>query len=260
MKGNLMKTSLLLTTLLFVFVSGACVSRPTKRAATPIETAGPTGQPPETEVWQTPHPSSDGAVADVNDQVSAERLAPLRTKGGRAFSAQEAESAFHTEGYDHIRENRFYRAKDDPLSTFSVDVDTASYANVRRFLARQHRLPPKDAVRIEELLNYFSYDYAPPTGEHPFSVHVESTAAPWNEARRLVRIGIKALEIDPYERKPANLVFLLDVSGSMNDPNKLPLLKRGMRMLVEQLDEHDRVAVVVYAGASAAPSSPWPRT
>ena len=157
---------------------------------------------------------------------------------------------FNTEAYDHIEENRFYEAKEQPLSTFSIDVDTASYANVRRFLAQQNQLPPKDAVRIEELLNYFRYDYPPPTGRHPFAVHVESATAPWNETRRLVRIGIKATEVDPGKRKPANLVFLLDVSGSMNHPNKLPLLKRGMKMLVEQLDERDRVAVVVYAGAS----------
>ena len=157
---------------------------------------------------------------------------------------------FNTEGYDHIQENVFHTAKDEPLSTFSIDVDTASYANVRRFLAQQHQLPPKDAVRIEELLNYFSYDYTPPTSRHPFAVHVESATAPWNETRRLVQIGIKAKEVDHGDRQPANLVFLLDVSGSMAQPNKLPLLKRGMKMLVEQLDRRDRVAIVVYAGAS----------
>jgi len=157
---------------------------------------------------------------------------------------------FNTEGYDHIQENVFHAAKDEPLSTFSIDVDTASYANVRRFLAQQHQLPPKDAVRIEEFLNYFSYDYTPPTSRHPFAVHVESATAPWDETRRLVRVGIKAKEVDHGDRQPANLVFLLDVSGSMDQPNKLPLLKRGMKMLVEQLDKRDRVAIVVYAGAS----------
>jgi Ca-activated chloride channel family protein len=200
-------------------------------------------------------PVADGKAEEQDaprDRVasngSAHKVARERPAGLASMPATRID--FNTEGYDHIQENVFHSAKDEPLSTFSIDVDTASYANVRRFLAQQHQLPPKDAVRIEELLNYFSYDYAPPTNKHPFAVHVESATAPWDPTRRLVQIGIKAKEVDHGDRQPANLVFLLDVSGSMAQPNKLPLLKRGMKMLVEQLDKHDRVAIVVYAGAS----------
>ncbi len=136
-----------------------------------------------------------------------------------------------------------------PLSTFSVDGDTASYANVRRF-RNESTPPPKDAVRIEERINYFSYDYPPPTGPDPFSVDIEVATCPWNPENRIARIGIKGLELNKRDRPPVNLVFLIDVSGSMEPGNKLPLLKRGMNLLVNELDEGDRVAMVVYAGAS----------
>jgi Ca-activated chloride channel family protein len=128
-------------------------------------------------------------------------------------------------------------------------VDTASYANVRRFLG-ENRLPPADAVRIEELVNYFPYAYAPPAGDAPFAVHTEVTGCPWEPSHRLVRIGLKAKEIPVAERPPSNLVFLIDVSGSMEMPDKLPLVKSALRLLVEQLRESDRVALVVYAGSS----------
>jgi len=153
------------------------------------------------------------------------------------------------EHYAEIRENEFLRVLDQPLSTFSIDVDTASYANVRRFL-NEGRLPPKDAVRIEEMINYFDYNYAPPHNEMPFATHLELSSCPWNEAHQLVRIGLKGYEIDASERPAMNLVFLLDVSGSMNRPNKLPLVQRAMTVLSQQLDERDRVSIVVYAGAS----------
>ena len=156
---------------------------------------------------------------------------------------------FNTEEYDRIVDNPFVPVSQDPLATFSIDVDTAAYANVRRFL-NQRTLPPPDAVRIEEMLNYFTYDYAGPTGEHPVRVHTEVAAAPWNPQHRLVRFGIKGREIPRDERASSNLVFLIDVSGSMRDRNKLELLKDGMKLLAEQLTENDRVAIVVYAGAS----------
>ncbi len=162
----------------------------------------------------------------------------------------------NTEAYDRILDNPFLDARQNPLSTFSIDVDTASYANVRRFLT-SGMLPPRDAVRIEEMVNYFSYNYPSPTGGDPFSFSVEVSEAPWMPAHRLLQVGIRGKDI-PREKRPAsNLVFLLDVSGSMRDHNKLPLLKRSMRMLVEYLNENDRVAVVVYAGASglALPST-----
>ncbi|HWB01024.1 MAG TPA: von Willebrand factor type A domain-containing protein, partial [Pirellulales bacterium] len=156
---------------------------------------------------------------------------------------------FNTEAYDVIVENPFVRVADQPLSTFSIDVDTASYANMRRFLM-QGQLPPPGAVRIEELINYFTYDYPQPSDKRPFSVAADVAACPWNEKHRLVRIGLKGREIDRDNRPASNLVFLLDVSGSMQPENKLPLVKRALQMLVEQLTERDHVAIVVYAGAS----------
>lgn len=158
------------------------------------------------------------------------------------------EREFNTESYSPIAENPFLAAAQNPLSTFSADVDTASYANVRRFIA-SGSLPPPDAVRIEELINYFPYDYPEPsTG--PFAAAIEVAAAPWDPTHQLARIGIKGREIARGQRPPSNLVFLIDVSGSMEHPNKLPLLLSALRMLVEQLDERDRVSVAVYAGAS----------
>jgi len=155
----------------------------------------------------------------------------------------------NTEAYDVIVENPFLEAERDPLSTFSIDVDTASYANMRRFLG-QGQLPPRGSVRLEELVNYFSYGDPAPEGSDAFSATLEVAACPWSLDHRLVRIGLKGREIPPEERPPLNLVFLLDVSGSMQPANKLPLVKRAMRMLVERLDGNDRVAIAVYAGAS----------
>jgi Ca-activated chloride channel homolog len=178
---------------------------------------------------------------------------PGPEKQERTLSADAAKdpAAPHTEAYDKIVDNPFHRTASEPLSTFSIDVDTASYANVRRFLA-QNMLPPKDAVRIEEMLNYFAYHDAPPSNasEHPFAVHVEVADCPWNAQHRLARIGIAARPIDQAARPPSNLVFLVDVSGSMQQPNKLPLVQWSLQRLVEQLGENDQVAMVVYAGAS----------
>ena len=159
------------------------------------------------------------------------------------------------EAYDRIYENDFLAVADAPLSTFSVDVDTASYSNMRRFL-HDGALPPADAVRIEELVNYFDYDYEAPIGDHPFSVTTEVGECPWADGHKLVHVGLKGKVIDAAETPPRNLVFLLDVSGSMNDADKLPLLKRGLRLLVDQLDERDTVSIVVYAGASGVVLEP----
>ena len=155
----------------------------------------------------------------------------------------------NTESYDHVVENAFLAVTKNPLSTFSVDVDTASYANTRRFLA-QGKLPPKDAVRIEELINYFDYDYPDPSGAEPFSVTTEVSVAPWKPEHRLVHIGLQGKRLAKKDMPPRNLVFLLDVSGSMGEPNKLPLLKRSLKELTETLTQKDRIAIVVYAGAS----------
>ncbi|WDE14276.1 vWA domain-containing protein [Thalassomonas haliotis] len=154
------------------------------------------------------------------------------------------------ENYAKINENGIFRVDETPVSTFSIDVDTGSYSNMRRMI-NQGRLPPGDAIRIEELINYFSYLYpVPVTSNEPFSVTTEMAPAPWNEKRQLLRIGLKGYELDKTQIKAANLVFLLDVSGSMNQPNKLPLLVKSLKMLTRQLNENDSISIVVYAGAS----------
>jgi len=155
-----------------------------------------------------------------------------------------AEPAFNTETYDLISENLFQNVLDHPLSTFSIDVDTASYSNIRRFL-NSGELPPKDAVRIEEMINYFPYQYPVPEGDAPFSVSSEIADCPWKTDHRLLRIGLKGEIIDQKVRPAGNFVFLLDVSGSMTSRNKLPLLKNAMKMLVNNLADKDKVAIVV---------------
>ncbi len=151
------------------------------------------------------------------------------------------------ESYKRNAENNFLSAKDNPLSTFSIDVDAASYSNVRRFI-NNGQLPPADAMRVEEMINYFKYDLSGPTNNEPVAIHTELSSAPWNPKHRLLRIGLKARTIDMDKLPPSNLVFLLDVSGSMADENKLPLVKSAMKMLVDQLRPQDRVAIVVYSG------------
>jgi Ca-activated chloride channel family protein len=159
------------------------------------------------------------------------------------------DEAANGERYAEIEENPFLETARAPLSTFSIDVDTASYANVRRYL-NDGQLPPKDAVRIEELVNYFEYDYPQPAGDLPFSVNTEVAAAPWNPRHKIVQIGLQGKKVPMDNLPPSNLVFLIDVSGSMSSADKLPLLKDSMRILVNQLTPRDRVAIVVYAGAS----------
>ena len=163
---------------------------------------------------------------------------------------------FDTATYDHVTENPFLPAASNPLSTFSIDVDTASYSNVRRFI-NSGSLPPKDAVRVEEMVNYFTYDYHEPEGDKPFSIDLDATACPWDSSHRLLRIGLKGREVANENRPASNLVFLLDVSGSMTPAERLPLVKQAMRLLVEKLTEKDRVAIVIYAGGSglALPST-----
>lgn len=153
------------------------------------------------------------------------------------------------EDYGAIVENPFTSPKSEPLSTFSIDVDNASYTNVRRFI-NQGQTVPKDAVRVEEMVNFFKYNYEKPTGNHPFAIATEYGECPWNEKHKLVKIGLQGKEI-PNDKLPnSNFVFLIDVSGSMNSQNKLPLLKESMKVLVNQLRKNDKVAIVVYAGAA----------
>ena len=156
------------------------------------------------------------------------------------------------EQYDRIVDNPLQSVADHPESTFSIDVDTASYSKVRQYLVEYNQLPRPDAVRIEEMLNYFPYQYEAPSGNpsEPFAVHVAVTECPWNTEHRLVRLALKGREIERDSRPNSNLVLLIDSSGSMQQPNKLPLLKRGMRLLLGQLGESDRIAIVSYAGSA----------
>jgi Ca-activated chloride channel family protein len=210
------------------------------------------------KVAASPKQAATGALADTltaaNEPVTLSAFNVVAA--GAPMSPPPPKDAPQTEAYAYRADNLFRRVADQPLSTFSIDVDTAAYANVRRFLSRNER-PPVDAVRIEELVNYFPYDYAPPTNGQPFAAHLEVAAAPWAPEHRLVRIGLKGREIAEAQRPAANLVFLLDVSGSMDEPNKLPLVKQSLRLLVEKLRDDDRVAIAVYAGASglALPST-----
>ncbi len=196
-----------------------------------------------------------GSVATVKSRKEKRSAgAPAESKAtyDMAYAQPTVEyeqQQWNTEEYDGISENIFHEVLRNPLSTFSIDVDAASYSNMRRFISNGQQ-PPKDAVRIEEMVNYFDYDYAQPKGEDPFAVITEISTAPWNSNHRLVHIGLQG-KIIPTENLPAsNLVFLIDVSGSMSDPNKLPLLKSSLAMLVEQLREQDYVSMVVYAGAA----------
>jgi len=244
----------------------------------------PTTLPPSTAVAPTPRPqrATDAAApapknrlarqelearlkgqpASANEQVAGLQAAPAAL-AALGFGAKKDEGferyvgPMNTEAYDRIHDNAFLAVASNPLSTFSIDVDTASYANVRRFL-ESGQLPPKDAVRIEELVNYFRYDYPQPRGDEPFSVTTELLGCPWSREHRLVLIGLQGRRLDDELLPPRNLVFLLDVSGSMNEPRKLPLLKAAMGLLVDQLRAQDRVAIVVYAGASGLVLPPTP--
>jgi len=187
-----------------------------------------------------------GVTVRGNKRFSRERKAAP----GAVYSlAYQADQDWNTESYSTIHENGFKDVKHNPLSTFSIDVDKASYSNVRRFI-NMGQMPPVDAVRIEEMINYFSYDYPEPDGDHPFSVTTELSTCPWNEDNQLLHIGLQGRNIDKENLPPSNIVFLVDVSGSMSSHNKLPLLKSAFRLLVKELRPEDRVAMVVYAGAA----------
>ncbi|GFE88812.1 vWA domain-containing protein [Steroidobacter agaridevorans] len=188
------------------------------------------------------------------DQLRRAEVQMKMASSGFAMPANPAD----TDRYQHQQDNGIQVAAEQPVSTFSIDVDTGAYANVRRFL-NNGSLPPQDAVRVEELINYFDYEYATPNSRDiPFNVSTELSAAPWNSQALLMRIGIKGFEVEAKERPAANLVFLIDVSGSMDSPDKLPLLKNAFRLLTDQLTGRDRVSMVVYAGSSGVVLEPTP--
>ena len=224
-----------------VVVTGSYI--PTAETETALPTDGPEFK--ESRLPVTVY--SAETVTSAGGQIPSKDNSPdIRAPNGE----------FNTAAYDYIVENPFLDAKSNPLSTFSIDVDTASYSNIRRFI-NEGSLPPKDAVRVEEMINYFAYDYPQPEGDAPFSINLEAASCPWQPTHRLVRIGLKGREVAVDKRGASNLVFLLDVSGSMEPAERLPLVKQAMRLLVEKLTEDNRVAIVVYAGASgvALPST-----
>lgn len=199
-------------------------------------------------------------TASMNGNMNSNMMATGAVAQRSSMSANTSEYAPEQnaggENYERVAENSFLETKRAPLSTFSIDVDTASYSNMRRFIGEGTK-PPADAVRIEEFINYFSYDYPQPVGDAPFSVTTETAACPWNPRHRLVHIGLQGRRIQNENLPPANLVFLVDVSGSMQDAAKLPLVQRALKILVEQMTARDRISIVVYAGASglALPST-----
>jgi Ca-activated chloride channel family protein len=201
-----------------------------------------------------------GYAQDASSQLSG-RVAGIRIRGISSAKSSvnyyQPEQDFNTEGYSTIHENGFKSPLRDPLSTFSIDVDAASYSNVRRFITEGQK-PVPDAVRVEEMINYFDYDYPQPIDGHPFSIVYELGDCPWNYNNKLLHIGLQGEKMENEEVPPSNLVFLIDVSGSMDMPNKLPLLIKALKLLVGQLRTEDRVAIVVYAGNSGLvlPSTP----
>ncbi len=193
--------------------------------------------------------------SNVNMYKNTEHV--LLNMRGSYLTDPEFSESWNTEEYEGIQENIFHDALRNPLSTFSIDVDAASYSNVRRFIQHGQR-PPKDAVRIEELINYFSYQYPQPEGEHPFSVTTEISEAPWNRRHKLVHIGLQGRRLPTEKLPPSNLVFLIDVSGSMLEHNKLPLVKASLNLLINELRPQDHVSIVVYAGAAGLVLEPTP--
>lgn len=200
------------------------------------------------EVQRQQEPQPSVAPAPVAERAGVAKLmrAPASAVQELYIPAPPPQSR---ERYGEINDNPVKRVAEAPLSTFSIDVDTGSYSNVRRILAAG-QLPPGDAVRVEELINYFPYDYALPADRRPFAVHVELAPAPWNAERVLLRIGIKGQDVAKESLPPANLVFLVDVSGSMESPDKLPLLRASLKLLVNEMRSQDRISLVTYASGT----------
>lgn len=193
--------------------------------------------------------TKNGKVEKLSKRQLKKRLKELEKAQQQAPIQWPINDSTQDESYESFEENAFESPSTAPLSTFSIDVDNASYTNIRRFINNGQTVP-KDAVRVEEMINFFKYNYAEPTNEHPFSIHTEYSDCAWNNNHKVLKVGLQGKNI-PTDNLPAsNLVFLIDVSGSMNDQNKLPLLKQSMKILVEQLRKKDKVSIVVYAGAA----------
>ncbi|OHD55529.1 MAG: hypothetical protein A2Y33_00800 [Spirochaetes bacterium GWF1_51_8] len=210
---------------------------------------------PAQEMSKTKISYADGLAA-VSEEQDAYVISGKDSKKGDKAEIENG-VVHNTEAYNKIYENEFFDALKEPLSTFSIDVDTAAYANVRRFLMAG-QMPYPDAVRIEELINYFTYDYPEPKGDDPFSFTTELTECPWNPEHKLLLVGLQAKKVSFEKMPPNNLTFLLDVSGSMSDANKLPLLKGAMKLLINSMRPVDKISIVVYAGAAGVVLEPTP--
>lgn len=279
MKGLVRGCSVLTVTALMV----ACVSQRDSEPREEPKAAGPVDSTPEQSAVEIEREERQQELAKQQSQsmdisevavVASSRVSRAQRQAAMSVApspmlmnapgalmcciAPVYQQPTNTEKYQHLDENPVHRVTEQPVSTFSIDVDTGAYANVRRFL-NEGQLPPQDAVRVEEMINYFDYQYAPPaTRETPFRVATELAPAPWNNEALLLKIGIKGFEVAASERPAANLVFLIDVSGSMQSPDKLPLLKNAFRLLTDQLNARDRVSMVVYAGSSGVVLEPTP--
>lgn len=242
--------TIILLFILFITFFTRCYEKGYKSSSKGVNDNSSTYRVPPPEIEAAPNAEEVEILLDIeiseNEEIVFEEAPEVKVPN------------FRTEEYDRIYENEFVATWDHPLSTFSIDVDNASYSNVRRFLTQQHQLPPPDAVRIEELINYFSYDYPQPSGDQPFALVTEVAQCPWNTEHQLLHLGIQGKSLDYEQLSPSNLVFLVDVSGSMDEPNKLPLVQKSLRLLINALQPSDRVAMVVYAGAAGMvlPSTP----
>lgn len=249
---------------MFALMLAACAAQSTGPTATEsaeesvVETGR--GLPEPTPPPAPPPPPGYQQVPSPNLSAPPAQMGALSRAGApyAQTAPQPMPGEVDRDRYEDVEPNPVRQAAADPVSTFSIDVDTASYSNVRRMLG-EGRLPPRDAVRIEELINYFDYNYAlPPNRERPFSTSVAMTPSPWAQGRTLLHIGLQGYDIARRERPPLNLVLLIDVSGSMAPENRLPLALQGFRMLIEQLEARDRVSIAVYAGAAGAILDPTP--
>jgi Ca-activated chloride channel family protein len=240
---------------LTVFAAGCAEHKAPRRDDAAIAALPPASPEPQKQAKEKDEAKLESIVVTGSRirQVDWETAQPVLAIGRASVAPKE-----NTERYAHQADNPVHQTRENPVSTFSIDVDTGSYANVRRMLTGGE-LPPADAVRAEEFLNYFDYGYSPPaTRDTPFRVTTEVSPAPWNAQRQLMLVGIKGYEVPKSQIPAANIVFLIDTSGSMNEPNKLPLLKEAFKRMVANLRAQDRVAIVVYAGSAGLVLAPTP--